>query len=73
MTVVREVEGMKIALLPSAEYFKNFATASMYSTWKETGADVVALLGTDVRPEDVSDDQLRDFLATMAEHTGRAQ
>lgn len=35
----------------------------MYSTQKETGADMVLLLADGKTPDDVSDDEIRELLA----------
>lgn len=60
---MREVDGIKVAFVSSESYFEGFHTPSMYSTQKETGADMVLLLAEGKTPDDVSDDAIRELLA----------
>jgi len=60
--VVREVNGMKVSFISHEEYFAGFHSASMYSVAKQTGANVVLLLGPGKLPEDLSDDDIRRTL-----------
>jgi hypothetical protein len=60
---MREVDGIKVAFVSSESYFEGFHTPSMYSTQKETGADMVLLLAEGKTPDDVTDDEIRELLA----------
>lgn len=59
---MRVVDGMKIAFVDSESYFQGMHTASMVSTARDTGADVVLLLAPGKTGDDVPDDEIRKVL-----------
>lgn len=62
---MRIVDGLKIGFVHSEEYFESFATPSMGSTARTTGADVVFLLAPNKTEEDLTDDDIRDILSSI--------
>ena len=59
---MRVVDGKKVAFVASESYFKGFHTASMASTAKENGADLVLLLAEGKTEADITDDDIRKIL-----------
>lgn len=56
---MRVVDGKKVSFVTSESYFESIWSPSMYSTAKETGADVVFLLAPGKTGDDLSDDEIR--------------
>lgn len=65
---MREVDGKKIAFVTHDVYFAGAYTPSMYSTARDTGADVVLLLGPNKTGDDLTDDEIRELLAISGHH-----
>jgi len=63
---IRTVGGMKVAFVDSESYFAGLHTASMVSTARETGADVVLLLAPGVTPDAMSDEEIQALIDVMA-------
>lgn len=64
---MRELDGMKIAFVSSESYFESMFTPSMYSTAKETKADMVLLLAPGKTEADITDDDIRKMLTAIPE------
>jgi hypothetical protein len=62
---VRVVDGIKVGFCEHESYFSSFTTPSMHSTHRETGAEVVLLLAPGVKPEDLTDEQIRKTISAM--------
>lgn len=60
---VREVDGIKVSFCEHATYFESFVSPSMHSTAKATGADLVFLLAEGVKADELTDDEIRVFIA----------
>lgn len=65
--VLREVDGMKVAFVEWGLYTQSMFTPSMVSTARATGADVTFLLAPDLKAEDVTDDEIRNLLKSVAQ------
>lgn len=66
---MREVDGIKVAFVGEESYFESLLTPSMYSTARDTGADVVILLASGKQESDLADDDIRVALETIAYRT----
>lgn len=66
---MREVDGLKIAFVGAESYFASLYTPSMYSTARDTGADVVLLLAEGKTEADVTDEDIRSILSAPKEPT----
>lgn len=59
---MREVDGLKIDFVTHDAYFESIASPSMFNIAKETGADVVLLLGPGKTEKTISDEYIRALL-----------
>lgn len=62
---MRVIDGLKIAFVSSESYFKGLHTPSMYSTSRETGANVVLLLAPGVTEDSLTDERIREMLGAV--------
>ena len=62
---MRTVNGLKVAFVSSESYFQGLHTPSMASTAKETGADVVMLVAEGKTEDDLSDEEIAEFIGLM--------
>lgn len=60
---MREIDGLKIDFVAHDAYFESLASLSMFNTAKETGADVVLLLGPGKTEKSISDEYIRELLS----------
>jgi hypothetical protein len=62
----REIDGIRVGFIDHATYFGSFSReTSMVGVSRDEGAQVVMILGPGKTMADVSDDDVRGFLAAM--------
>jgi hypothetical protein len=59
---MREVDGKKVAFVDWETYTSSMFSPSMYSTARDTGADIVFLLAPGATEANLSDDEIRGLL-----------
>lgn len=61
---MRDIDGVKVAFVSHEVYFESLMSPSMVSTHRATGADIVLMLAPGKTRDDVSDDSLRELIAS---------